>query len=597
MIAILAITIPPLVCVYIRNKILEKKNTWQQNAVSYIFSVLLVNWMALMVVCYGFGKSENLFTTLNTYNSFACKYILLATLIGIIEPIAERLVRKNITINVNISTVQVRIKNSSKIVMVITYAIILAIHYIIRMFDNSIWGDEGLVVRMARFSWNDMLYSAAQNGHSPFHYAFAWGCVKLFGESGFVWHLSAALPYFIILVICITIVRKWFGNMVAVILITLSSLLDSAIGYNMEIRMYVWCELFILLTFLALYKIYLTQKIKYYVLMALFCLMSAYTHYFALASIGIMYCVLFIYAIVKKKNRVIPVILSGGTVLILFMPWLVFVKNIIGGVISNYGLPQVSWNQCVQYIFYSQYSWYLLLGFFIAVIVWFFYQNKILKFEIIEKKRLKISVKFPVEIRLTDEWMWVISGIFAVFGTIAAAQLISHILYPIITLRYLYISYIVIWLLIGVVVSKLNLAKVWTVILVSLVIVSGYPSLTNSIQTELENNSRLEKTLELTQNEIKNDDFIYTDIVHFAWTVSSVYYPDTPNSLFGHVEWWGPEDLSDLDSKTQYWLFMSAPITDSIIANLSEQGKAAELIVDDGYIGTGNVWVYKVNNE
>ena len=76
-----------------------------------------------------------------------------------------------------------------------------------------------------------------------------------------------------------------------------------------------------------------------------------------------------------------------------------------------------------------------------------------------------------------------------------------------------------------------------------------------------------------------------------------MYYPDTPNSLFGHVEWWGPEDLSDLDSKTQYWLFMSAPITDSIIANLSEQGKAAELIVDDGYIGTGNVWVYKVNNE
>ena len=137
----------------------------------------------------------------------------------------------------------------------------------------------------------------------------------------------------------------------------------------------------------------------------------------------------------------------------------------------------------------------------------------------------------------------------------------------------------------------------WTVILVSLVIVSGYPNLANSIQTELENNSRLEKTLELTQNEIKNDDFIYTDIVHFAWTVSEVYYPDIPHNLFGHVEWWGPEDLSDLDSKTQYWLFMSAPITDSIIANLSEQGKAAELIVDDGYIGTGNVWVYKVNNE
>lgn len=81
-----------------------------------------------------------------------------------------------------------------------------------------------------------------------------------------------------------------------------------------------------------------------------------------------------------------------------------------------------------------------------------------------------------------------------------------------------------------------------------------------------------------------------------AWTVAEAYYPEVPHNLFGHAEWWGPADLSDLDTETKYWLFLSQPIYESITANLNEQGKSAEMIVDNGYIWAGNIWIYKVVN-
>lgn len=77
------------------------------------------------------------------------------------------------------------------------YAIFMSGLHFIRLLDNSFWGDEGIVVAAARKTTSiDMLKHIAGNGHSPFHFAFAWLCVQFFGESGFIYHLSAALPFF-----------------------------------------------------------------------------------------------------------------------------------------------------------------------------------------------------------------------------------------------------------------------------------------------------------------------------------------------------------------------------------------------------------------
>ncbi|MCI8297644.1 MAG: hypothetical protein HFG22_17555 [Lachnospiraceae bacterium] len=104
------------------------------------------------------------------------------------------------------------IRSSDKIKgsIVWTYAAIMALHHLIRVFDDCFWLDEGFVIQAARMPWGGMLGFVARNGHSPFHYAFAWICVGLFGESGLIYHLSATFPYFITVLLTVTLVRRWF---------------------------------------------------------------------------------------------------------------------------------------------------------------------------------------------------------------------------------------------------------------------------------------------------------------------------------------------------------------------------------------------------
>ena len=193
------------------------------------------------------------------------------------------------------------INEKNKVLFLIAYAFFLSMHHFIRLFDNSFWGDEGIVINLAREGWMGMLEGVAYNGHSPFHYAFAWICVRFFGESGFIYHFSATLPYFIIIILAVTLVRKWLGVKVAIIFITFCSLLNSAIVYNLEVRMYAWCQLFIFIVFLVAYQLFVFGKNGYYFLLAVVSLGAVYSHYFALASIGIIYFMLFIHAM--KTNR------------------------------------------------------------------------------------------------------------------------------------------------------------------------------------------------------------------------------------------------------------------------------------------------------
>lgn len=204
---------------------------------------------------------------------------------------------------------------------------------------------------------------------------------------------------------------------------------------------------------------------------------------------------------------------------------------------------------------------------------------------------------FIEKIKLNKEWYWIIGGIVGVFGTIFAAQIISHLFHPIIELRYLYVSYAVLWLIFAIVVSKQKYSKILSILLIFFIFFCGISQCINTIKTEHSNNVRLEKTLDQTKKEIKKTDFIYTNITHFAWTICESYYPNINHDLFGHPEWgnWGlPERLTNLDRQRQYWLFLSSPITKQIVEDLKVQNLSAQLIVNNGFIGTGDVWVYKV---
>lgn len=483
------------------------------------------------------------------------------------------------------------ITEKAEFICLIALEVFLAVHYFARLFNNCMNIDECIVVTTSRVSFSEMMGMVAKSGHTPLHYTIAWILVKLFGESAFIYHLSSALPYFICLVITATLIRKWFGNRCAIIFTLLLSLLSSARYYNTMVRMYVWCQLFVLLAYLCLYKIFKESgKCRYYLLLTIFSAGAAYSHYFALVSMGLMYLVLFVYAVIANRKSILKVLISGCGVLVLFAPWVVYSWKTKGVVVSDYGISQVSWFSCFEYIFHMSkfelVSILLLILFFCMIIVQFVRScGMVLFYEKKDSEAKKITVHAPKNI--DSVWVWVLSGIVAPIGTIVLTQLFSRLCYPIICVRYIYPSYIMIWLLFSIAVTKTKYNKRWFIAVSAVLICLGYPVLVWRMVKEVRNNIALESTLEAT-SDIGNQDCIYTDSGQFAWTQVRAYYPNRQIKLIQ------TDKLPELDSSSQSWLFLVSPISEKELKQLDEQGKTAVTVFEKGYMESYNLWIYKI---
>lgn len=68
MIAILALLIPPVILVYVREKVLGRHEpSWCQRIIIYLIFVLALNWV-MMIILYLSQSTDHLVTKLNTYN-------------------------------------------------------------------------------------------------------------------------------------------------------------------------------------------------------------------------------------------------------------------------------------------------------------------------------------------------------------------------------------------------------------------------------------------------------------------------------------------------------------------------------------------------
>lgn len=567
------------------------RNRIGQYIAEYAGCCMILNFLLYLLLIVFFHNSENIYYKLNQFGDFAIKYLALSVTVAVAGPYIEHYIKENVTVSFDIGEETLSFFNKCRKAMVIIFVICMFLLHFIRIFDNSFWGDEGIAINAAHMTWMGMLEDVALNGHTPFHYALVWIICKIFGYSGTIYHFVSVIPYMLILAVTLTYVWKWFGTVPVIILAVLSAFLENAVFYNLEVRMYSWCQLFIFLAYLTAYQLMRTRKGKYYIYLMLSALGAVYCHYFALASMGILYLSILIY-LAKTHMKDIGKLVGSGCLLITgFLPWIIFCYRTKGQVMTDYHMEEVSWRNCFEFIFASKYSAFLFMAFITVLFITLLKDLGAVDVLKTDSRKVRILFNFKTDkYSITPEFAWIVSGVCAVFGMIAASKAISTLVFPIIVLRYLYPSFIIIWLLMGICISKCPLKEWTTAALVILIIISCFPYYHNTVKTERINDKRLERTLEAT-NEINGDDYITTDINHFNWTVSQVYYPDTGRRLFSGMEL--PEFNHDLNN----WLFLSQPISDGIIESLKEENYTAKTIVENGYIGTGSVWIYKLVEE
>lgn len=172
------------------------------------------------------------------------------------------------------------------------YALVLFAMHFVRIFDNSFWGDEGFSIGLAQMNVFEMLQVTAADNHPPLYYLFIQLLYHLLGNHGYVYHLSALIPYGLILILACTVIFRQFGLIPAVVVSTFASLTDTAIMFNVEARMYSLGAFFVLAAYLALHNILHSGKTSDWVIFSVASLCAAYTHYYALISVAFFYLAL-----------------------------------------------------------------------------------------------------------------------------------------------------------------------------------------------------------------------------------------------------------------------------------------------------------------
>ena len=535
---------------------------------------------------------------------FVAKYILGATVLAFVLPFLLNLVKKRFDFEKAIfgKNLNVRDADKFKTLIIVLYAVLMGAPHLIRCFNYSFWLDEGATVLAARYSFIGMIKFVVIRGHCPFLYIFENFCWHTFGESGFLFHFAATVPYFFTLIVAVTIVRKWFGNVVSILLITFCSLLECAIIYNLEVRMYAWCQFFILIVFLANYQVYHTNGNIYYILMSLFSIGAVYCHYFALGNVGILYAFLLLYKVFQRKYvDAVKVAASGGSVLLSLLPWFLIAKMIKDSIFFNGGIWIISWRSCFEFIFYSDYSDFLLVCFVVITTLALVFDINIVKIGRNNEDKLRLFFQKPsFKSSIVDKWVWELGGICSVLGTIIFAQVFSALVSPITHLRYLYISFIIIWLIFSINISSIKFHRILALSLVLFIVLTCGPKLCATIAQERDFDQRLNKMLSVTKEIDSNDCIIYTNSMDVFWYLAYVYYPHVQVSAFGNPEFETP-DTPEFDDDRRGWLFLSDAITDELQKFLSEHGREARLIdngvisIDNGVLfGTETVFIYKI---
>lgn len=470
------------------------------------------------------------------------------------------------------------------------YALVLFLLNFIRIFDESFWGDEGFSIRLAKMVFSEMINATAKDVHPPLYYMLAQLLYKIFGNEGFAYHLSSIIPYAIIMIIACTYVKRNFGFICALILITMSSLTNSALTYNVEVRMYALGALFVLIAFLALYEIIKHNHFNHWIIFVLSSLGAAYTHYYALISVAFFYLVMLLLSYSKKDYRKTTTLACLITI-IAYLPWLIILLKAFERTAKNWWLKDIpSISNCLKFIF--SYNW-LSAIFVIFTLIFFLYQIK--GFYVTTSNNQNFLIKFdfhvgiPKKITFSNEFIWIFAGIFSIFGTIAIGLTLSHLIRPFLVTRYLFPVSAMAYLILGYCISNLKYKRIWTILLIIAFLASAVP---NYLKTYKNERALNKSTIEfLNKVSPSKNAVIYTNNSHLGWTLLEYYYPEAKG-------FYKPKAFENLNiTNHEILFFWTKEFDEKIIQSINKQKYSCKQIHIGRFANGAKYYVYKLTKE
>lgn len=193
-------------------------------------------------------------------------------------------------------------------------------------FGPAIWLDEALTGTYIRMGWAELLTFTTTDVHPPLYYFIVKLGTTLLGDHVYVVKIFSYLPFILTLLLTVTKVKKAYGEKVAFILLALLCTTPCIINRNAEMRMYQWAMFFVFAFAVYLFESIKAMAWKNWIFSLLFGLLAAYTHYYALVAVAILYALVF-FSNIKSKTVVCRILINAAVSVAGYLPWLLVFLN------------------------------------------------------------------------------------------------------------------------------------------------------------------------------------------------------------------------------------------------------------------------------
>lgn len=453
-------------------------------------------------------------------------------------------------------------------------------------FDNVVWGDEAYsqmaIINCSFYGIFEKTYY--WDSHPPLYYYYLRIIADMFGYKTSVYHIASLVPFIIGIIVACTLIKKLLGPIPASFFIIVSGLSASCSEYNLEIRMY---SLVFMFTFLCAYCAYRIisdgTKISHFILMTIFGVLAAYTHYYGLAVCGLIIFFAGLFNFIANRNirAFFKWVVSTIIYIVVYIPWLFVLYFQTQAELGNSWMTEPDkLDRIINFITGGERLRPIIFTFIVVMSVVILIKESglltIKKGD--EKVSVYVALHKPSKKNLSVELKCIFFFWIIILGLLGFGYGVSYLFHPILTFRYVYVLIPIVMFIFMLCMKKLisfnikdgiKYAVVWGLMLLTLILsLLDFKYFRSVTKTQ---DFQTKRVLDIVGTPAEDAVLVSNGVKHLAWSVLQYYYPnevttENPNKL-------GKEP-------SEIWCFIGYEFDDDVLKDMKKMGYESDSYMD-----------------
>lgn len=254
--------------------------------------------------------------------------------------------------------------NKARIVQFAPWIAILILGVTMVFFNinqSSLWYDESYSAAAVEHPLIPMVSMISRDAHPPLYFVLLKLFTSVFGRSVSALRALSALAVIALAALGFFPLRKICGTVAAAAFSLLVLFTPISVIAAQDARMYSLVAFFVTAMILWGYLAFSENKIANWILLSVFTLCAAYTHYFGMLAAFAYWGTLAIAVFARRQKReILTFLASGAAVIVLYSPWFYSLFVQVSHVSENYWIPPVNAMTVVHtlsHFYMAKFSW------------------------------------------------------------------------------------------------------------------------------------------------------------------------------------------------------------------------------------------------